>query len=334
MKTKNVTIHDVAKKAGVSVTTVSRVLNNRGYISSEMRAKVLDAIEELNYTPNEIARSFFSNESKFIALIIPTTDNPFFGELTFHIERTLARYGYHLFICNSLNDSENELKYLRLLKEKRVDGIIVGSHNIDISEYENYEDQIVSIERKLTDDIPIVQSDDYNGGKLATRELISQGCQNILCVVGDRSIQTPANDRSTAYLHEVEKNNMIPHFVEIPFHFEISEKKEIIKKVFQADFNYDGIFAGDDVLAKMFMNIARESGFGIPQDIKIIGFDGTTSMRTLIPELSTVIQPIEELAKGAVEVLLKSMQGKKVKKENVYPVELYLSESTGNKMPT
>lgn len=325
---KRVTIHDVADKAGVSVTTVSRVLNDRGYISTEMKEKVLKTIEELNYIPNEMARSFFSNQSKFIALIVPTTENPFFGELTFYIEKALAKFGYHLFICNSLNDSENEEKYLRLLNEKRVDGIIVGSHNVDISEYKNYENQIISIERKLTKNIPMVQSDDYNGGKLASRELISQGCTNILCVIGDKNVETPANDRAIGYIEEMEKNNLGTNFLEIPFQIDLDEKYRIIKDTFQTNFKYDGVFAGDDVNAKLFMNVAKEMQFDIPEDIKVIGFDGTQTMRSLIPELSTVVQPIEKLANVAVTNLLDLLQGKKVKKEWTLPVELYLSETT------
>ncbi|SFC63071.1 transcriptional regulator, LacI family [Alkalibacterium subtropicum] len=325
---KRVTIHDVARKAGVSVTTVSRVLNDRGYISNEMKEKVLNTIEELNYIPNEMARSFFSNQSKFIALIVPTTENPFFGELTFHVEKALAKFGYHLFICNSLNDSENEEKYLRLLNEKRVDGIIVGSHNVDISEYKNYEDQIVSIERKLTKNIPMVQSDDYNGGRLATQELITQGCTNILCVTGDKNVETPANDRSIGYVDEIEKNNYRKNFIEIPFQIDLDEKLKIIKETFQGDFKYDGVFAGDDVNAKLFLNVAKEMGYDVPKDVKVIGFDGTQSIRYLVPELSTVVQPIENLAYEAVTTLLDLLKGKKVKNEVILPVELYLSETT------
>ena len=167
----SLTIKDVAEKAGVSVTTVSRVLNNRGYISDKTRKKVMTTMDELNYTPNEMARSFLTNKTRFIALIVPTTENPFFGELTFHLEKELAKKGYNLFICNSLNDVDNEKKYLRLLQEKRVDGVIVGSHNINISEYQYFENKIVSIERELTAHIPIIQSDNYLGGKLATQEL-------------------------------------------------------------------------------------------------------------------------------------------------------------------
>src|SRR5690625_2483864 len=144
-----ITINDVAQRPGVSVTSVSRVLNNRGYISDNLRSKVMNTIEELDYTPNEIARSFYKNETKSIALIIPTIKNTFFSELAFYIERELAQDGYHLYIGNSLNDEVNEREYLKMLKEKRVDGMIVGSHNINLEEYDEINGNIVSVERKI-----------------------------------------------------------------------------------------------------------------------------------------------------------------------------------------
>lgn len=292
-----------------------------------MRSNVMSAISELNYTPNEIARSFFNNETKFIALIIPTTQNPYFGELTFYVEKYLAKKGYNLFVCNSLNDVENEKKYLRLLKERRVDGIIVGSHNIDISEYEKLDNKIVSIERELTKQIPIIQSDNYQGGRLATKELINQKCKTILCIIGDKKVLTPANDRSKAYKDEMQDNDLIPDIVEIPFNYSFSRKKEMIKSIL-TEKNYDGVFAGDDVMAKLFMNTAKELNIKIPESLKIIGFDGTEMIRLLNPELSTIRQPIEKLADGAVDTILNLIKGKEVKKELIYPVELIPSETT------
>lgn len=324
---KNTTIKDVAKKAGVSVTTVSRVLNNRGYISEEMKNKVMRAIDELHYTPNEIARSFFTNETRFIALIIPTTKNPYFGELTFHIEKLLAQMGYNLFICNSLNDIENEKKYLKLLKERRVDGIIVGSHNIDISEYANLENKIVSIEREITKDIPIIQSDNYMGGELATKELINQDCKNILCVVGDKNILTPANDRSEAYKQVMLNYKLKSNIIEIPFNYTFERKIEIIKSILLTG-KYDGVFAGDDVMAKLFINTAKEMGINIPQKLKVVGFDGTEMIRLMNPEISTIKQPINLLAKAAVETLIDLINGRETEKQIILPVELIYSEST------
>ncbi|GAA0491561.1 LacI family DNA-binding transcriptional regulator [Alkalibacterium sp. m-11] len=324
---KNTTIKDVAKKAEVSVTTVSRVLNNRGYISDEMKDKVMKAVDELNYTPNEIARSFFTNETKFIALIIPTTKNPYFGELTFHIEKLLAQNGYNLFICNSLNDIKNEKKYLKLLKERRVDGIIVGSHNIDISEYKNLENKIVSIEREITQEIPIIQSDNYLGGELATKELINNSCKSILCVVGDKNILTPANDRSEAYRKVVSEHGLKSNIIEIPFNYSFDKKIEIIKSILLTE-KYDGVFAGDDVMAKLFINAAKDLGIEIPKKLKVIGFDGTEMIRLLNPEISTIRQPIDLLAKGAVEALINLINGREVEKQIIYPVELISSNTT------
>lgn len=324
----SLTIKDVAEKAGVSVTTVSRVLNNRGYISTETRKKVMKTMEELNYTPNEMARSFLSAKTRFIALIVPTTENPFFGELTFHIEKELAHRGYNLFICNSLNDIDNEKKYLRLLQEKRVDGVIVGSHNINIDEYKYFENKIVSIERELTEGIPIIQSDNYLGGKLATQELIDKGCRRILCIRGDQHIKTPANERATAYKDIMEKNGLNHNFLEIPFQLSDEEKQAKTDQLFSGQFIYDGVVAGDDIIAKMCMNSAIRHKIAVPEKLKVIGFDGTKIVRQLSPDMSTIIQPIESLAKKSVENLLALLNGETVEQVTTLPVKLLSSHST------
>ncbi len=126
-------IEDVAKLAGVSPTTVSRVLNNRGYISEKTKTKVEAAMQELNYFPNDVARSLFNKRSHLIGLILPTTANPFFGELTFHIENYCAANGYKVLLCNSLNQVDKEERYLEMLLRNQVDGIIVGTHNRGLS---------------------------------------------------------------------------------------------------------------------------------------------------------------------------------------------------------
>lgn len=267
------TIHDVAERAGVSVTTVSRVLNNRGYISDEMRNKVGKAIEELNYTPNHLARSFYNNKTMSIGLIIPTINNPFFGELAFYIEKELANKNYNLYICNSLNDLNNELKYLKLLKEKKVDGLIVGSHNIARSEYDKVENKVVSIERAINNNIPIIQSDNYSGGKLATEELINNGCKNILCIVGNKILDMPANNRADAYKEIMQRENLDVKIKEIPFNLSINEKKSIVEEILKKSC-YDGIFAGDDLMAGLVVAEAANLGIKVPTELKVIGFDG------------------------------------------------------------
>ena len=194
-----VKIQDVAKKAGVSATTVSRVLNNRGYISDETREKVNKAMKELNYFPNDVARSLFNKRTNLIGLIIPTVSNPFFGELTFYIETICNSIGYKILICNSLNNIENEKKYLEMLMRNQVDGIIVGTHNQGILDYKNDNLAAVSIDTYLSENIPIIGSDNYNGGKIATELLLAKGCKNIINIDGDCNLKTQARLRKVAY---------------------------------------------------------------------------------------------------------------------------------------
>ena len=319
-----VTIKNVAEKAGVSVTSVSRVLNDRGYISNDLRTKVMEAIDELNYTPNEIARSFYKSETKSIALVIPTIHNPFFSELAFYIEKELSKDGYHLYIGNSLNDSVNEREYLKMLKEQRVDGMIVGSHNIDMEEYDKITGNIVSVERKINDRIPMVESDNYLGGKLATERLIQQGCRKIICISGSQTVDTPASNRVVAYLDVMQEHQIKEQIVEIPFAESAAEKHKRIKEIFASKIEFDGIFADDDILASYAIKEATKFDRKIPEDLKIIGFDGTSLMQDLFPELVTVVQPLEEIAQKSVEVLLELIKHDKV--ENVYTLPVRLNK--------
>lgn len=317
-----ITIKNVAEKAGVSVTSVSRVLNNRGYISDDLRSKVMEAIDELNYTPNEIARSFYKSETKSVALIVPTIHNPFFSELAFYIERELSKDGYHLYIGNSLNDSVNEREYLKMLKEQRVDGMIVGSHNIEMEEYDKITGNIVSVERKINDEIPMIESDNYLGGKLATERLIQQGCRKIICISGSQTIDSPASNRVIAYSDVMQKNNLKEQIVEIPFAESADEKHRRVKEIFTSKIEFDGIFADDDILASYAINEAEKFNRKIPEDLKIIGFDGTNLMQDLFPNLVTVVQPIEKIAQKSVEVLLQLIKHEQVESLYTLPVKL------------
>lgn len=318
-----ITINDVAKHAGVSVTTVSRVLNNRGYISEATREKVQSSINELGFIPNELARSFFTSSSNLIGLIIPTTANPFFGELTFHIEKQLSKAGYKLFICNSINESANEKEYLRMLQENRVDGIIVGSHNLNIAEYDKLPLKAVSVERVLNDSIPIIQCDNYQGGRIATQTLIQAGCQNILCLSGDFKLNAPANSRYTAHMDCMKEHGLHPHIESIPFTLPNEEKIIRVSQILDSAGVIDGVFAGDDILASIVYNYALQHQIAIPANLKIIGFDGTEAMHTIFPALTTIQQPIELLAEKSVKLLLALIQNQPVAPVTTLPVDLY-----------
>ncbi|MDZ4992541.1 LacI family DNA-binding transcriptional regulator [Clostridium perfringens] len=323
-------IKDVAKLANVSETTVSRVLNNRGYISSETREKVENAMKELNYFPNDIARSLFNKKTNLIGLILPTTQNPFFGELAFHIERLCNSLGYKILLCNSLNDVATEKKYLEMLMRNQVDGIIVGTHNQGISDYENQNLAIVSIDTYLSENIPIISSDNYLGGKLATELLISKGCKNIINIDGEFILKTQARLRKKAYEDVMKKYGMKAITYEVVHTFKHEDQVQIANKILKEHPEVDGIFATNDLFAAAFINQARKYGKRIPEDVKVIGYDGTETCLSFLPELSTVKQPIELIAKRSIDMLIKGINNKFYEKniKEILPVEILVKETT------
>ena len=164
------TLADVAQAAGVSLTTVSRVLNNRGYLSQETRERVAEAIAQLNYRPNQIARALHGKSTHSIGLIVPTVALPFFGELTEHVEDFLAERGYRTFVCNSMGKADREREYLDLLVSHRVDGIISSAHNDGLADYSSIHLPLVSVDRDLSPIVPNVRCDNEAGGRLAAEQ--------------------------------------------------------------------------------------------------------------------------------------------------------------------
>ena len=323
-------IQDVARVAGVSSTTVSRVLNNRGYISKETRENVNKAMKQLNYFPNDVARSLYNKRTNLIGVILPTTSNPFFGELTFYIETICNSLGYKILLCNSLNNIDKEEKYLEMLMRNQVDGIIVGSHNEGILNYKNQNLTVVSIDTYLSESIPIVSSDNYAGGKIATELLLSKGCKCIVNIDSHFSLKTQARLRKKAYEDVMKEHNRTPITYEIASTFNDQNQKEVINKILDEYPNVDGVFATNDLFAANFITQARQRGKNVPNDIKVIGYDGTETCQQFLPELTTIKQPIEAMAKTAIEILIKEIENDfdKIAPKISLPVELLERKTT------
>lgn len=322
------TIRDVAEKAGVTVTTVSRVLNNRGYISEKTRKKVYEAMKELNYQPNELARSLYRRKSYLIGLLIPSVSHPFFAELTSYIEYYAYQNNYKILLCNSLQDVEKEKDYINMLKRHQVDGIIIGSHTLETEQYLNVNLPIVAIDRYFSEKIPYVASDNYNGGVLATNLLIQKGCRKIAHISGPLILNTPANNRRKAFMDVVKEHNIENVVVETKLNvFDTDEYKKLIIKLFTDHPDIDGVFASSDLIAATIINAAREIGKEVPKDLKIVGYDDISIAKTIVPPLTTIRQPIEEMAKRTIEIILDQIDGKEVNIENVLPITLIERES-------
>lgn len=319
-------LEDVAKLAGVSPTTVSRVLNNRGYISEQTRVKVENAVKELNYYPNNIARSLFRQKTNFIGLILPTINNPFFSELAFYIEEISAEYDFKVIICNSLQEIEKEKMYVEMLIGNQVDGIVVCSYNRGIKEYNNPKLPIVAIDHYLSPTIPVVGSNNYQGGRLAVRHLIDKGCKNIIHINGPSDLETPTQQRRRAYEDLVEN----PITYEISDVFNEDANVNMVRKVLQEHPEVDGIFASDDLIAAACLKVADEYGINVPGDLKIVGYDGTSTVRNILPHLTTIQQPTKEIAEVAINILNSQINNadKEVDHETQLDVTLLKNDTT------
>ena len=322
------TIKDVAEIAGVTVTTVSRVLNNRGYIGENTRKKVYDAMNVLNYRPNEMARSLLRKKSNLIGLIIPTVAHPFFSELTNYIEYYAYKLGYKILLCNSYQDSVKEKEYIMMLKSNQVDGIIMGSHTLEIDEYLNLNLPIVAIDRMFSKSIPFITSDNYSGGVLATNLLIDKGCKKLAHISGFLGLETPANDRYKAFADVVTKRNIENVILETKLGI-LENYEEIVYKLFEEHPDIDGIFASSDMIGISVIKVARELGKEIPKDLKVVGYDDITFSSLISPSLTTIKQPIEQMGESVIQLLIDQMEQKEFSLENVLPITLIERETTG-----
>lgn len=326
-------IEDVAERAGVSVTTVSRVLNNRGYISEKTRNKVYQVMKELNYQPNEMARALFRRKSNMIGLIIPAVSHPFFSELAYYLEYYADQKGYKLLLCNSNRDIAKERKYIEMLKKNQVDAIIMGSSVLDIEHYLNLNLPIVSFDRTVAEDIPIVTSDNFMGGKLAAKLLIDKGCQYPVYIY--RGIGGPhhrallANARAQGYDEELAAVGMEPIHLQLEINDgdQPGNPSEVVHFLAEHP-EVDGVFASSDVIAAEVIQACRRLNKHIPDDIKIIGYDDVKVATLMSPQLTTIRQPIREMGERTIELVIKQLEGEDVPKINSFPVDLIERETT------
>ena len=298
---------DVAKLADVSPTTVSRVINKKGYLSEKTIQKVNDAMRELGYKPNNLARSLQGKSAKLIGLIFPNIRHVFYAELIDKLEHELFKKGYKTIICNSEHDSEKEREYIEMLEANQVDGIISGSHNLGIEDYNRVTAPIISFDRNLSPDIPVVSSDNYGGGVLAAQTLVKTGANDIIMITGNDNSNSPTGLRHAGFA------SILPDapIINVSSDFSPVRKEMEIKNILTQQ-KPDAIFASDDLTAILIINIAKELGISVPDQLKVIGYDGTYFIENYYPQLTTVKQPLEEIAFLCVELLLQKIDGKKV----------------------
>jgi len=322
------TLKDVAKEAGITVTTVSRVLNNRGPISEKTRKKVYGAIKKLNYSPNEAARSLAKKYSNIIGVIVPSVNNPFFAECAEYLEKFAYEKKYKIMLCNSYHQKSKEIEYIEMLKANKVAGIFISSRTPGIGKYLSSNLPIVSFERIIDDSISSVSCDNYNGGVLATTRLIDDGCKYLINIGGISGLSMLADERTRAF-EDICSQRGIAHKV-----YETHEKQfqtmdytEFLKKIISENPLVDGIFASSDIIAAQMIKVCSSLGYKIPTDLKIIGYDDVQIASLLAPGITTIHQPLDQMCRAAINTIIDSCEGSTTPTRITCSVKLIIRET-------
>lgn len=328
-ETNMATLKDVANETGLTVSTVSRVLNNRGYISEETRKNVYRAMEKLNYHPNELARSLSKKSTFTIGVIVPHIKHPYFSELISYLENEAYLRKYKILLFNSQDKNEREKEYLDMCTRNRVSGIIICSGNIEMTEFKGLNVPLITIERYLENGTAMVECDNYQGGKMAAKHLIEKGCKHLIHFSGVREIAMPADQRAAGF-EEVCRENGVTHneIVTSANQYHALEYHDFIEKVLKEYPDTDGIFASSDLIAAQVIQVCAKLKIKIPDQLKIVGFDDVNIASLTSPRITTIRQPIKEMAHMAVELMIMAGEKKLIPSRTVLPVSLVNRETT------
>jgi len=326
-----INIKDVAQKAGVSVTTVSRVMNNRGSISEKTKEKVHTAMRELNYYPNQVAVNLFKKRTQLVGLIVPDVSHIFYATEIKYIERGLYEAGYKLLLCSSEESNMRESEHLDMLQRNKVDGIIIASHTLNLEAYSKVTLPVVALDRYLGKNIPTVSSDHNQGGRLAAEELIRCGCKNVVQIVGYGKVPTPSNERHICFDQILKEAGMTCRTFELPLNaFRFSEYIDFVQEIFMKDNKIDGVFAVDNVICAV-CKVAERLNINVPEQLKLVGYDGTEISLMQSKSLTTIEQNIKQIAKITVDTLISMISKTKVFEPETHikiPVKLIRRETS------
>lgn len=323
-------LKEVAELAGVGIATVSRVINQYPGVSPKTRAKVQRAIDALDYIPDEQARNFKLQTSNMVALFVPYVSNPFLAKVAHHVENELYKHDLKMMLCNSEAHLEKEKEYLDLVKKNKALGIIGIIYN-DINDFLDTNIPLVCIDRFLGRKVPSVAADNFAGGRMALRALVRSGCKKI-AFIGDTggSLYSEVKKRRIGFKHEAEELGITPYFhdkriISGYLHCDL----DFVDKLFEKYPDIDGVFAISDLLAAAVVERARLKGISVPKQLKVVGFDGIQDNDYFSPYLTTIEQPVEQIAKVAVELLLKKIANPKMRTDTqIIPVMFRQGETT------
>ncbi|WP_337099574.1 LacI family DNA-binding transcriptional regulator [Paenibacillus sp. YIM B09110] len=303
------TIYDVAKEAGVSIATVSLVINGKGKISKERREEIRGIMLRMGYKPSMIASALTGKKTYAIGLLVPDISNPFFAEIARAVEDEGQRHGYSVFICSTDNKDEKVGHYADLLQQKNVDGVIIGTGIKELSVLEPLLNGGVPITFLARDfpsvEVPSVVVNDYEGGAAAAEHFIALGHRR-LAVLAEQDSISSSRERVRGFRQAAEAASLSldPALV---LSSSVNEGKTKALELLQRHDRPTAIFCCNDLLAIGALRAAKEIGLRIPQDCSIIGFDDTVLASVTDPPLTTIAQPIEQMGQIAVQLLVRNI---------------------------
>jgi len=321
-------IREVAMLAGVSPATVSRVMNGTAKVAPEKRARVLAAIEQTGFVPNELARSLYKKSARTIGLIIPSIRNPFFTQLASMMDELANLDGYRLFVCNVGEDLEKERAAIQMLVSMNADGVIFASGNEGIQEHlETCPIPVVALDTKvsLEDVESCIYCDYYQGGRLAMEHLLECGCEHVVCIKGPQRLFS-AKRRYEGYRDVCRERGIKEQTVDCDYDFDagLAMTEELLAQFPEVD----GILACNDIVAISTYKILHKKSISVPDQIQLVGFDDIDLSSLMSPELTTVRQPIRAMAEKAMELIVHRSEEVKKGTEFVFPVSLITRETT------
>ena len=333
---KKSTIYDVAKIAGVSVSTVSRVMNAPEIVAEHTRQKVMNAVKELAYIPNMIAANMPRRRTNYIGLIIPDITNIFFSNLVRGVQDVCEKHGYSVLVVNSDDSQGKEGRYLKLLYSRRVDGVILtvaGYREKKFPEEELFllkKMKIVLIDREINGMVaPIVKVNNFTGAYSAVKYLLAMGHKKIMYLAGIEGTRTN-QEREKGYLSALKKAH-INWKKEMTADFRLDTAYQKIMhywlKLKNSDELPTAIFAANDLMAIGALKAFTQLKVRVPEDISIIGFDNIPFSDCTYPPLTTIAQPTYQMGQKAVETLLRLIDKKKIKKSVEFETKLIERDS-------
>ena len=298
----NPTMKDVARECGLSLATVSKVINGLP-VGKNSRRLVEDAIEKLGYQVNTYARALKSSKTYTVALVMPSLTHPFFAHLVDELTKCLTARGYRTLVRITNYDPEAEQKCFSMARSNTIDGVIALTYTPDLEVDESL--PIVTIDRHLGDNIPCVSSDNYRGGEMAAKKLIELGCRRLLFLRISSVIPGEPDKRSAGFENICEKQGIDHEMIllydpdtEAPIYRYLEEH------IIDGIPDYDGIFCNSDKLAFRVMLFLKSKGIAVPEQVQIIGYDGIVDYFTNQYICSTIEQPLPQMAQAAVNLLL------------------------------